>query len=84
MPHEMHDNKDKERQSYPCMEIDKRVSKGIQLASISEPISPWQDDPGDQTGETQEDEADKENEVEKPKPKSFALGPQPFAFLLLN
>ncbi len=45
---------------------------------------PRQEDPGDQTGEAQEDEAGKEDEVEKPKPESFALGPQPFALLLLN
>ncbi len=46
--------------------------------------SPRQEDPGDQTGEAQEDEADKEDEVEKPKPESFALGPPPFALLLLD
>ncbi len=54
----------------------------MKLASLSQPLSPWQEDPGDQTGEAQEDEAGKEDEVENPKPESFALGPQPFALLL--
>lgn len=52
--------------------------------SISKPIPCWQDDPGDQTGQAQDDEAGKDDEVEKPKPESFAPCPQTFALILLN